>query len=42
MTFVGKGAAGKASTARMLLNQLFVEEHDSTDGVDLKLIRSRD
>ncbi|GBG16105.1 Leucine-rich repeat serine/threonine-protein kinase 1, partial [Hondaea fermentalgiana] len=39
---VGKGAAGKTSTIRTLLGQRYNPDHDSTIGVDLKLIRTRD
>ncbi|GBG34317.1 Leucine-rich repeat serine/threonine-protein kinase 2 [Hondaea fermentalgiana] len=39
---VGKGAAGKTSTIRTLLNQPFNPDHDSTIGVDLRLMRTRD
>ncbi|GBG24034.1 Leucine-rich repeat serine/threonine-protein kinase 2 [Hondaea fermentalgiana] len=39
---VGKGAAGKTSTIRTLLGQPYNPDHDSTIGVDLKLMRTRD
>lgn len=39
---VGKAGAGKTSTIRTLLGKDFKSEHDSTIGVDLKLIRTRD
>ncbi|GBG35241.1 Leucine-rich repeat serine/threonine-protein kinase 1, partial [Hondaea fermentalgiana] len=39
---VGKAAAGKTSTIRTLLNQPFNPSHDSTIGVQLTLMRTRD
>ncbi|GBG24618.1 Leucine-rich repeat serine/threonine-protein kinase 2 [Hondaea fermentalgiana] len=39
---VGKGAAGKTSTIRTLLGQSYNPDHDSTIGVELKLMRTRD
>lgn len=39
---LGKAGAGKTSTIRTLLSQAFVSEHESTIGVDLKLIRTKD
>ncbi|GBG24001.1 Leucine-rich repeat serine/threonine-protein kinase 1 [Hondaea fermentalgiana] len=39
---VGKGAAGKTSTIRTLLGQPYNSDHDSTIGVELKLMRTRD